>query len=58
MIEAVEQLVQQGHTEFVIDVYGNGEIAKFLQIVKAKNLDKYIFYKGVYSKKRNIIYSR
>lgn len=50
MIDTAEQLVQQGLTQFIIDVYGPGHVTFFLQKVKSKNLEKYIQYKGVTQK--------
>lgn len=50
MLDAVEQLVRQGFTQFAIDVYGNGQVALFLQKIKTKNLEKWIRYKGMLKK--------
>lgn len=50
MLDAAEKLVHQGFTHFIIDVYGAGRVAIFLQKIKAKNLEKYIEYKGALEK--------
>lgn len=55
VIEAAYQLVQQGFTQFTIDVYGGGQLAPFLQKVKAKNLSDYIAYKGLVSKDQMLL---
>lgn len=51
MLESVERLVESGLKKFCVDVYGAGHVASFMQRVKAKNLDKYIVYKGQAKKK-------
>lgn len=50
VVDASEKLVQQGLTQFSVDVYGLGQITPFLQQLKAKNLDCHITYKGYCSK--------
>ena len=55
MIDAAEQLVRQGFTQFIIDVYGSGQVAIFLQKIRAKNLEKYIRYKGVLPKQELLL---
>jgi glycogen(starch) synthase len=51
MLESVERLVLNGLDNFYLDVYGPGQVASFMQRVKAKGLDRHIFYKGVADKK-------
>lgn len=51
MLESVEQLVANGLDNFFVDIYGSGQVASFMQRVKAKNLDRHICYKGLADKK-------
>lgn len=50
MLSAAHQLVQQGHLDFMIDVYGAGQVAQFMQNVQSLGLDRHVEYKGVLPK--------
>lgn len=43
---AVEMTVQQGATNFVCDVYGQGDVPQFIQSVKSRGLERWLRYGG------------
>jgi glycogen synthase len=51
ILDSVEELLRSGLDNFYVDVYGAGQVAPFMQRVKARGLDQHIFYKGVVEKK-------
>ncbi len=50
IIDAAAKLIKNGFQNFIIDVFGAGEVSLFIQKVKAMRLDKHISYQGLVSK--------
>lgn len=50
VIDSVDYLVNNGHKNFHVDIYGAGQVSSVLQRVKAKDLDDYISYQGLLAK--------
>jgi len=50
VVVAAVELLKAGHTNFVIDMYGAGEIAALHQIIVALGVNEYVRYRGVLPK--------
>ncbi|MDX2154345.1 MAG: glycosyltransferase [Bryobacteraceae bacterium] len=46
VLDGAELLARDGVTNFVIDVFGDGQVAQFLQSVRARGLDRFVHYRG------------
>lgn len=54
LLLAAKHLIEVGETEFLIDVYGAGDVARLSQQIRALGLDRHVSYCGMYEKQEMI----
>lgn len=50
VLDAAKELLNRGETQFIIDVYGAGEVAEWTQRASAQHVDQHVFFKGAVKK--------